>query len=160
MKDDKPLIDSELQLQKFPGKGGWTYAEIPGILQNKEKPFGWVKVQGSIDGFDLGHYHLDPMGNGKLFLPVKKAIRKVIRKEAGDTVRVILFDDQIPEEIPEEFMLCLKDDPDALRNFQSLDENEKQRHVRWIYNAKNQDILVERMAEVLRNLSIGNKIAH
>lgn len=76
MNKEKPLVNSEYLLQKFPGKGGWTYAAIPEILQNKNNPFGWVKIKGSIDGFKLKQYKLMPMGNGKLFLPVKSEIRK------------------------------------------------------------------------------------
>lgn len=29
---EKPLVDKDYLLQKFEGKGGWTYAEIPEIL--------------------------------------------------------------------------------------------------------------------------------
>ena len=30
----KPLVNREYLLEKFPGKGGWTYALIPEILQD------------------------------------------------------------------------------------------------------------------------------
>ncbi len=46
----QPLVNQSYLLQKFPGKGGWVYAAIPEVLQNKNNPFGWVKVKGSIDG--------------------------------------------------------------------------------------------------------------
>lgn len=72
----KPLVNKKYLLEKFHGKGGWTYARIPEILQNKKNTFGWVKVKGSIDGYEIKKCHLMPMGNGKLFLPVKAAIRK------------------------------------------------------------------------------------
>lgn len=81
---EKPLLNKEYLLQKFPGKGGWTYAVIPEVLQNKNNPFGWVKVKGSIDDYELKHYKLMPMGNDKLFLPVKAGIRKIIKKQAGE----------------------------------------------------------------------------
>ncbi len=48
---EKPLVDKEYLLDKFPGKGGWTYTLIPEIEQDKKAPFGWVKVKGSIDGY-------------------------------------------------------------------------------------------------------------
>ena len=76
MKKGIPLVDNEYILQKFPGKGGWTYAAIPEVLQNKNNPFGWAKVNGTIDGFELKHYKLMPMGNSQLFLPVKSELRK------------------------------------------------------------------------------------
>ena len=86
---DKPLVNATYLLQKFPGKGGWTYAAIPEIIQDKTKPFGWVTVRGSIDDYELKQYKLMPMGEGRLFLPVKAAVRKAIKKEAGDYVKII-----------------------------------------------------------------------
>ena len=122
MEKDKSLVNKDYLLQKFPGKGGWTYAAIPEILQNKKAPFGWVKVRGNIDGFPLNQYKLMPMGNGKLFLPVRKEIRKKIGKKVGDFVKVTLYEDESPLKIPEEIILCFENEPkeayEAFKNFQ------------------------------------------
>lgn len=72
---EKPDVDERYLLEKFTGKGGQNYALIPEILQDKKTPFGWVKDRGSIDGYEIKKYHLMPMDNGLLFLPVKAAIR-------------------------------------------------------------------------------------
>ncbi len=88
-----PLVNRKYLLEKFSGKGGWTYAAIPEILPDQKAHFGWIKVKGSIDGYHFKSYKLMPMGNGKLFLPVKAEIRKKIGKNAGDYVDVILFAD-------------------------------------------------------------------
>ena len=77
---DKPLVNKSYLLERFQAKGGWTYAKIPEVLQDKHSPFGWVRVRGSIDNFEIKNYHLMPMGNGNLFLPVKAEIRKKIGK--------------------------------------------------------------------------------
>lgn len=45
MAQEKPLVNATYLLKKFPGKRGWTYAEIPEVLQNKNNLFGWVKVK-------------------------------------------------------------------------------------------------------------------
>ena len=37
------LVNNTYLLKKFPEKGGWTYASIPKVLQDKTVPFGWVK---------------------------------------------------------------------------------------------------------------------
>ena len=42
METEKPLVDKDYLLEKFQGKGGWTFAKIPEILQNKHSPFGLV----------------------------------------------------------------------------------------------------------------------
>jgi hypothetical protein len=154
---EKPLVNKSYLLQKFPGKGGWTYAAIPEVLQSKETPFGWVKVKGSIDGFAFTKYNLAPMGNGQLFLPVKKEIRKQIKKEAGDYVHVILYPDNEPTEVPQELALCLQDEPEAFRFFHSLTETEQQQYVKWIYSAKTDETKVERIAMTLDRLLQGQK---
>ena len=156
---EKPLVDKEFLLEKYPGKGGWTYARIPEILPDKHAHFGWVKVKGSIDGFEIKKYHLMPMGNGQLFLPMRAEIRKRIKKEAGDYVHVILFPDNEPLDIPEEIKLCLQDDPRAYKFFNSLGEGEQQAYIKWIYSAKTDDTKVNRIANMLDRLSKHQKFA-
>src|SRR5688500_8847338 len=141
----RPLIDNTYKLERFRGKGGWTYARIPEIMQDKSKPFGWVKVRGTIDGFEIRKCHLMPMGNGKLFLPVKAEIRKKIKKEEGDFVRVILFPDDEPLAVPDEMLLCLNDEPKALKFFNSLSESEQNFYIQWIYSAKKEETKIERL---------------
>jgi hypothetical protein len=147
-----PITDKIYPLEKYPGKGGWTYAQIPEILPQKENPFGWVKVKGSIDGFEFSKYHLMPMGNGKLFLPVKAEIRKKIKKEAGDTVHVVLYLDQDPLEIPDDFKACLKDEPLAFSFYNSLPQRQQEQYIKWIYASKSPEIKIQRIANAVNRL--------
>lgn len=153
----KALVDNIYILEKFPGKGGWTYAAIPEVLQDKNAPFGWVKVKGSIDGYEIQSYHLMPMGNGKLFLPVKAEIRKKIKKQVGDFVHVILFADTAPALVPDEFLQCLQDEPEAFNFFKSLSESEQQLYIKWIYATKNEEVKIQRMAKSINQLSLQQK---
>lgn len=148
----KPLVNKRFKLEKFTGKGGWTFARIPEVFKDRNKPFGWVKVRGTIDGYEIKKHSLMPMGDGNLFLPVRAEIRKKINKKEGDTVHVVLYPDNEPLEIPEELMLCLKDEPKALRFFQSLSESEQKYYIDWIYSAKKEDTKVERMANAINRL--------
>ena len=140
-------------LKKFPGKGGWTYAELPEIAPDTSNPFGWFKVRGSVDGYPLKQYKLMPMGNGNLFLPVKKEIRKKIRKEAGNQVHVILFPDSSPIEIPGEILDCLKNEPpEILETFMSYTEGERKAYIDWINKAKSEITQVERIVKMIEKL--------
>ncbi|MBB6002852.1 YdeI/OmpD-associated family protein [Arcicella rosea] len=154
---EKPLIDKKYLLEKFPGKGGWTYAIIPEVLQDKHAHFGWVKVKGFIDDFELKSYRLMPMGNGMLFLPVRAEIRKKIGKKDGDWVHVKLFADNDALEIPKELMLCLEDEPQALKNFLTYTESEQKAYIDWILGAKKEETRIERMAETVNKVLKGLK---
>lgn len=154
----KPLVNKHYLLEKFPGKGGWTFARIPDILPAKNAPFGWKKVRGTIDGYEIRKYHLMPMGNGSLFLPVKAEIRKKIKKAEGDYVHVILYPDNEPLEIPEEFLTCLNEEPKAMKFFQSLSESEQKFYIQWIYSAKKEETKINRMAQSINRLFDGLKL--
>ncbi len=150
---EKPLVNSSYLLKKFPGKGGWTYAEIPEVLQNKNNPFGWVKVKGFVDDYELKQYKLMPMGDGKLFLPVKKEIRKRIKKEAGDYVKIRLYPDYSRIEIPEEIIDCLKNESqEVYETFLSFTEGEQKAYLDWIENAKTEDTKVKRIVVMIERL--------
>jgi hypothetical protein len=154
----KALVNKEYLLEKFPGKGGWTFARIPEILQNKENPFGWVTVKGTINGYKISNYKLMPMGNGCLFLPVKAAIRKAIGKQEGDYVKIILFADNDPLPIPQEMLDCLRDEPLAYKYFFEMTSAEQKKYIDWIYAAKKESTRIDRMANAILRISNGLKL--
>lgn len=147
------LVDKEYVLQKMEGKGGWTYAEIPEILQSKDRPFGWVRVKGFIDSYEIKNYNLMPMGNGKLFLPVKAEIRKTIKKQQGDSVRIQLYTDNLPTEIPEELKECFNNEPMLLERFLTYSDKDKKSFIEWIYSAKTDEIKITRINKVIDQIS-------
>lgn len=160
MEDSKDilLIDEILLVQKFEGKGGWTYVALPNIPQHPQNPFGWLQVKGSIDSYQLSRYKLMPMGNGHLFLPLKAEVRKLINKTAGDFVHVKLCVDDSKLPVPEEFLSCLSLDDKAQNTFEQLSESQKERFIKWIFSSKNQDLVIDRMAQSLKVLSQGLKM--
>ncbi len=147
-----PLVNNTYILKKFPGKGGWTYASIPEVLQDKTAPFGWVKVRGTIDDYEFNHFKLMPMGDGTLFFPVRAEIRKKIKKEAGDEVHILLYQDLSAIEIPEELLICLKDEPLAYTRFLALSEDKQKEIIDWISQAKKEETKVERIASCIEKL--------
>lgn len=149
----KALVDKKYLLERIPGKYGWTYAAIPEILQSKNKPFGWVRVKGSIDDYEIRAHHLMPMGNGKLFLPVKTEIRKKIHKQADDWVHVILYADDAPIDTPQELLDCLQEDKKILEAFLNLSDAVKKTEIEFIYSAKKEETKVKRIAELINKLA-------
>jgi hypothetical protein len=156
---DNPIVNKKVKLEKFDGKGGWTFARLPEVKPDKKAWFNWVRVRGFIDDYEIKAYHLMPMGNGQLFLPVKSAIRKKIKKDAGDTISVRLYFDNDPVEIPPALLECLRDDPDAHSHFFKLTESEKKQAIDWIYSAKKEETRDSRIVVLLNLLSQGRPLS-
>lgn len=154
----KPLINKKFLLQKFHGKGGWTYVSLPELRKDKKTSSRGIKVKGTIDGFEISKYHLMPMGDAKLFLPVRAEIRKKIKKEEGDHVHVILYPDTDLLIVPDELLLCLEDEPTALEFFNSLSGSEKKYYIQWIYGAKKEETKINRLAKAIDRLFQGLKM--
>ncbi|MBC9795486.1 YdeI/OmpD-associated family protein [Sinomicrobium weinanense] len=162
----KPLVDKKYLLEKFPGKGGWTYAALPEINQQRDKYFGMLRVYGEIDGHPLTGKTLMPKGNGIMFLPVNASVRKAIGKGEGDHVHLKLYPEKpfaeekavdfssgTPLKIPEDIMDCFKTEPpEAYRNFQHLPEDQKRHWLQWIYEVKQEDSRAERIVKMMDNL--------
>lgn len=119
-------------------KSGWTYIEISKVQANKLKPDSKksFRVKGSFDDYKFEKVAMLPVGDGKFIIPIKGPIRKILRKEAGATIKVSLqFDDRKPA-LSADLMKCLKDDPEALKIFKSLPGSHQNYYSNWIESAK------------------------
>ena len=158
MQEEEPIINQRMLLERFPGKGGWTYARLPDVETGKKSHFGMQKVRGFIDGYEVKQFHIMPMGKRQLMIAVKAEIRKAIKKNAGEWVDVVLYSLEPSLPLPEDFQLCLTDESASLNNFEKLSEIKKKECLDWIYAVKSEEIIVERMALAINKLSSGISI--
>ncbi len=146
------ILEGDIYLERFSGKGGWTYIPLKKEDFTGVKSFGMLKVSGRIDNYDFDDKHLMPMGDGSLFLPVSKAIRKEIQKEAGERVSVRLFKKSLPKGIPEELIDCLKDVPGKYEAFLKLSQKEQKDHIKYIYERDSVDSITKRIFRLIDEL--------
>lgn len=147
----KPLIDKIYSLERFEGKGGWTYIRIPPEDLDRASDSGKLKLKGYIDSYVIENYR--PMSwQGAYLLPLNAQIRKAIKKRAGDKVRLVLYPDASSLKIQEELIRCLQDEPEAELFFKSLSESEQKYYIQWIYSAKRESTRMDRLAKTILRL--------
>lgn len=154
---EEPVVNNRYLLERYPGKGGWTYALLTDLPSHRKISFSRTRFKGHIDGFAVKNFGIMPVGDGSVFVPVKKEIRKSIQKEAGDHVHILLFIDTDPPEIPEDLLLCLQDNPAEYQTFLSYSNGEKKAFADWVAGAKTMETRVNRIAKTLDKLAKSKK---
>ncbi len=148
----KPLVDKNFTIKQKPEKGGWHYVAIPGIPVKHRNQQGLIRVRGFIDTYEVRQFNLLPMKTGHMMLVLKAELRKIIKKKAGDLVRVKLFVDKSKVEIPAEILDSILQSEQAYTFFLTLTESNKKYYIDWINEAKNLDTKVTRIVKMIQQL--------
>ena len=99
-----------------------------------------------LDEFCFELLALIPMGDGNFILPLNAQIRKAIRKQKGDVVKVIMQVDLKEIRPPAELIECLQDEPAALEFYNSLPQGHRNYFTKWIDSAKTEGTKAKRIA--------------
>jgi hypothetical protein len=150
---DTELVSGDFLLEKYPGKGGWTFITIPPVKPGKSKPFGFNRVKGKINGFEFKRAGIWKMKSGSYFFPVNSAMRKSIGRQAGDTVQVVLYRDDEQVSVPDEILVCLKEDAVVMKKFTALSPSRQAEYIKWILSAKKEQTRIDRIAAMMNNLT-------
>ena len=67
-------------------------------------------------------------------------------------MHVILFADKAPDELKDEFMLCLKDEPDAFQKWMEMKLLVQKTIMDWIYTSKDEETKANRIAQTINRL--------
>ena len=154
------MIEFTTTIKKFAEQGektGWTYIEIPATIANKLYPNNKksFRVKGYLDDYKFSMIALLPMGEGNFIMTLKANIRKAIRKQKGDKVCVKMEVDKQELKPPAELIECLQDEPNALKQFQSITKGHQNYFINWINAAKTDPTKAKRIAASVNALAKG-----
>ena len=140
-----------LQFQEMGEKTGWSYIKVPAKLAQQLKPDNKksFRVKGKLDAHPVSGMALIPMGGGDFILALKADIRKMIRKQKGDTLDIELEFDTKVITPPRDLLACLADEPQALNYFNSLPKSHQNYFGNWIKSAKTDGTRTRRIARVV-----------
>ena len=145
-------------IQKFGEQGektGWCYIIIPAALAGKlisgnKKSF-WVK--GKLDEYAFQKRALLPRGDGDFIMPLNATVRKAIRKQKGDKLKVEMDVDTGKIEPPADLMACLADEPKALEFFRQLSKSHQNYFGSWIGSAKTEATRTKRIVQAVNAMA-------
>lgn len=152
------MVEYKTTIKKFANKGektGWTYLEIPykiahQLNPNFKKSF---RVKGKIDTTTLLPISILPMGNGNFIMSLNASIRKQIKKTVGETIALKLELETKEYELNPDFVVCLQDEPKALKHFKTLNRGHQNYFSKWIESAKTVETKTSRIARAINALS-------
>ena len=138
-------------------KTGWTYIEIPADIAQKLKPGNKksFRVKGKLDAYPIKKIALMPMGGGKFIMPLNATMRKGIGKKKGAMLKVQIEEDQAPVLVNKELMICLADEPEALKKFIKMPKSHQNYYSKWVETAKTEQTKTKRIALVVNAMHKG-----
>lgn len=159
---ENPIVDNHFLVLKRIAQSGFkmsdlTYVLIPDMATKQKASASLIRVRGFIDAYELKQFNLLPSKDGTMILPLNAAVRKKIGKKAGDWVHVVLFPDDSPVEIPDDFLACLLDSPKAHQFFLSLSDSNQKYYIDWIEGSKKMETKAERISRSIQRLENGLK---
>lgn len=152
------MVQFQTVIKKFAENGektGWTYIIIPFEIAEKLKP-GFRKsfrVKGFLDKAEIKQISLLPMGEGDFIMALNATIRKTIKKGKGDKLNVKIEVDQTEKKLSTDFLICLKEEPPALKFFKTLPKGHQNYFSNWIESAKTEATKAKRIAQAITALS-------
>ncbi len=148
------MISFKANIQKYSNKGektGWTFVDIPLdiLVKLKRKDKREFRVRGLIDDVKIERLACYPVGEGNFIIALNAELRKKLGKKEGATINLKLeTDTSAPLQSPE-LIACLKEDPDALKQFNSLLLSHRNYFHQYIITAKSQVTKTARIVNVI-----------
>ena len=143
-----------LQFEEHGEKTGWSYIVVPPDIAEQLNPGvkKGYRVKGKLDSHAIQGVSLLPMGGGSFIIPINAEMRKGTGKRKGAMLKVQLEVDKKPIEIPEDFLACLEDEPQAFEYFKQFSKSHQNYFIKWIEAAKTPETRTKRIADSINAL--------
>ena len=156
------MVRFKAEIRRYGSNGektGWTFIDIPAALAVKLSPGSKksFRVKGLLDKMEVTALALVPVGGGDFIMPLKKELRKTLKKDAGASLIATLEKDDNPDPfpMPDDFKECLEDEPEALKAFSAFTRSHQHYFIKWIDSAKTDATRIKRIAVAVNALSHG-----
>jgi hypothetical protein len=139
----------KVKMQKI---GAWTVVFLPIDVKKVFGKTGAVRIKGTIDGFPFSDCSLMPVKAGGRCLAIKREIRKSIRKEAEESIEIILEQDFSELVIPEELIEAFEASPEAKKLFEAIAPSYKRNYAYYIDQSKKKETREKRAVDCVLRL--------
>ncbi len=148
-------FDAQIQPHESLNAG---FIEIPFDVEKEFGKKGQVKVKASFDGHEY-RGSMVKMKHPCYLIGITQKIRKVIGKNPGDIVHVIITEDDEPRtvDVPADMAKLLSSNKKAGDFFDSLSFTHKKEYVQWITDAKKEETRANRLEKALKLLECGKR---
>lgn len=147
------LKNRKLILQHVPGKGAWTYHLVIPDTKDLRGRWGFMKVSGTIDNYEVKNLNLAPVTGKDKRISVNGKIREAIGKGGGDEVTVTMYkttDNRLTKE--NEVEDCFKD-ADVYKKFRSLDDDHQEKILKDILTQSDGESQEKKLLSHIKKLS-------
>jgi hypothetical protein len=83
--------NKKVKLRYVPGNGAWTFHVVVPNTKDLEGAWGYIKVTGTIDDYEIKSRNLMPQKGKDMLMSVNAEIRKSIQKKGEDYVTLTLY---------------------------------------------------------------------
>jgi hypothetical protein len=156
-KKDPGPISFNAVIQQEDSHDGGAWIVFPYDLKELYGVGNLVPVVATFDGVEY-RGSIAKMG-GKALLLVRKDVRELIRKQAGDSVDVTIAVDCQPREVtvPPDLAEALSADPRVRGQFESMSFSHRREYAQWVEEAKRPETRDRRISQAIEMIREGKR---
>ena len=163
------MVEFEAEIIKYAKNGektGWTFVEVSLDIAEKikAKTKTTYRVKGKLDDLSIHHVALVPIGEGNYILPLNAEMRKVLKKQVGDKLKIALEEETEELPISVDLLNSLEFEREALELFNSYPKGHQRYYSNWVESAKTYETKSKRISMclygLLHKMDYGQMIRH